>query len=285
MSTGTMSSRSTRDWAWPNLPAMTSTRTLIAFNTATASENKIHDDTVASRFGFTGGLVPGVDVFAYLAHMPMAAWGKDWLAGGQMRARFNRPVYDGDTTTVEAETDGADGMTMRVSARGELCATGSAKRKGALPPSLLLGVADMPAMEARPAASMQSLKVGATLGTLREVYTREAGLEHIAAVRDDAALYDDGRIANAAWLLRRANYVLADNVKLGPWIHVESAIDMHSLLWEGEELEVRAAVADNSDSKGHLIVTLDVQMLTGGRHVMSCRHWAIYEPRQVREAR
>jgi len=33
-----------------------------AFNTAKASENKIHDDAVARRFGFGGGLVPGVDV-------------------------------------------------------------------------------------------------------------------------------------------------------------------------------------------------------------------------------
>ena len=32
-----------------------------AFNTAKASENKIHDDDVARRFGFGGGLVPGVD--------------------------------------------------------------------------------------------------------------------------------------------------------------------------------------------------------------------------------
>lgn len=262
---------------------MTHTRTLIAFNTATESENKIHDDTVASRFGFTGGLVPGVDVFAYLAHRPMAAWGKDWLAGGHMQARFNRPVYDGDPTTVESEADGADGMVMRVSARGEACAAGSARRKGAPAPTQLLGVTEMPAMETRPKASMESLKVGATLGTLRDIYTREAGLEHLAAVRDDAALYDDGRIANAAWLLRRANYVLADNVILGPWIHVESTIDMHSLLMDGEELEVRAVVADNSDSKGHLIVTLDIQMLSGARQVMSCRHWAIYEPRQVRE--
>ena len=262
---------------------MTHTRTLIAFNTATASENKIHDDAVASRFGFTGGLVPGVDVFAYLAHAPMAAWGQDWLAGGHMRARFNRPVYDGDVTTVESEADGADGMVMRVSARGEACAAGSARRTGAAAAQQLLGVAEMPALETRPKASMESLTVGATLGTLREVYTREAGLEHIAAVRDDAKLYDDGRIANAAWLLRRANYVLADNVRLGPWIHVESTIDMHSLLVDGEELEVRAVVADNADAKGHLIVTLDVQMLSAKRHVMSCRHWAIYEPRQVRE--
>jgi hypothetical protein len=142
----------------------------------------------------------------------------------------------------------------------------------------------MPALESRPLASQASLKVGQTLGTLRERYTRSEGLDHIAAVRDDPALYDDGRIANAAWLLRRANYVLAENVKLGPWIHVESTIDMHSLLHDGEDLEVRAIVADNVDTKGHLMVVLDVQMLSTGRKVMSCRHWAIYEPRQVRDA-
>ena len=33
------------------------------------------------------------------------------------------------------------------------------------------------------------------------------------------------------------------------------------------------------------MVTLDVQMLTSARHIMSCRHLAIYEPRQVRETR
>lgn len=264
---------------------MTKIRTLVAFNTATASENKIHDDAVASKFGFTGGLVPGVDVFAYLAHEPMAAWGRDWLAGGHMRARFYKPVYDGDPTTVNSEADGADGMTFSVSARGDTCATGSANRVGAPAPHTLLNTAPMPAMDTRPPASQASLKVGQTLGTLRERYTRTEGLEHIAAVRDHPALYDDGRIANAAWLLRRANYVLAENVKLGPWIHVESAIDMHSLLHDGEDLEVRAIVADNVDTKGHLMVVLDVQMLTAGRPVMSCRHWAIYEPRQVRDAK
>jgi len=262
---------------------MTTTRTLIAFNTATASENKIHDDTVASRFGFTGGLVPGVDVFAYLAHAPMAAWGKDWLSGGFMQARFRNPVYDGDATTVTSTADGLDGLTLACSARGLACADGTARRTGAAAPTELLGVAEMPALETRPKASMESLRIGSTLGTLRETYTREAGLEHIEAVRDDAVLYDGGRIANAAWLLRRANYVLADNVKLGPWIHVESAIDMHGLLTDGEPLEVRAVVADNVETKGHLMVTLDVQMLSKGRHIMTCRHLAIYEPRQVRE--
>ena len=43
-----------------------------AYNTAKLSENKMHDDTVARRFGFSGGLVPGVDVMAYMMHLPVA---------------------------------------------------------------------------------------------------------------------------------------------------------------------------------------------------------------------
>src|SRR5215218_6636973 len=53
----------------------TTTYAVRAFNTATASDNKIHDDEVARRFGFSGGLVPGVDVYAYLTRAPAAAWG------------------------------------------------------------------------------------------------------------------------------------------------------------------------------------------------------------------
>ena len=39
---------------------------VVAFNTAHDSENKIHDDATARRFGFGGGLVPGVDVYGYM---------------------------------------------------------------------------------------------------------------------------------------------------------------------------------------------------------------------------
>ena len=43
-----------------------------AYNTAHASENKIHDGEVARRFGFDGGLVPGVDVYGYMSHPALA---------------------------------------------------------------------------------------------------------------------------------------------------------------------------------------------------------------------
>ena len=62
-----------------------------AHNGAAASENKIHDDTVAQRFGFKGALVPGVAVFAYMAHQPVARWGRAFLERGARTAGFRSP--------------------------------------------------------------------------------------------------------------------------------------------------------------------------------------------------
>jgi len=49
-----------------------------AKNTSTQSENKIHDDTLARRYGFRGGLVPGVIVYAYLTEPLVAGLGEAW---------------------------------------------------------------------------------------------------------------------------------------------------------------------------------------------------------------
>src|SRR3954468_3412530 len=79
------------------MPNRLETYRVEAYNTAKQSENKMHDDTVARRFGFSGGLVPGVDVFAYMMHVPVARWGRDFLSRGLIEARFIKPVYDGET--------------------------------------------------------------------------------------------------------------------------------------------------------------------------------------------
>src|SRR3977135_3728761 len=86
-------------WETVDMPALAAWE-LQAHNTATPSGNKIHDDEVARRYGFGGGLVPGVDLYAYLTHPPAEAWGLDWLERGTMQARFTKPVYEGDTVRV-----------------------------------------------------------------------------------------------------------------------------------------------------------------------------------------
>ena len=85
-----------------DMPSRLETYRVQAYNTAKLSENKMHDDTVAKRFGFSGGLVPGVDVMAYMMHLPVAKWGRAFLERGLIEARFVKPVYDGEIADVTA---------------------------------------------------------------------------------------------------------------------------------------------------------------------------------------
>src|SRR5579871_5116191 len=101
-----------------------------AFNTAKNSENRIHDDAVARRFGFHGGLVPGVEVYAYMTHLPVRHWGRAWLERGIAECRLLKPVYDRDRVSVTADQR-EGGLELRLEARGELCATCRAE----LPPA------------------------------------------------------------------------------------------------------------------------------------------------------
>ena len=130
-----------------------------AFNQAAASENKIHDDAVAQRFGFRGALVPGVAVFAYMAHQPVARWGRAWLERGAADCRFLKPVYDGDIVRVTAEAEG-EGIALLVESGGERCATGSASMP---PPCAAPAIDSLPTgvpPHERPKASEESLAAG-----------------------------------------------------------------------------------------------------------------------------
>ena len=136
-----------------------------AYNTAKASENKIHDDATARRFGFSGGLVGGVHVYAYMTHQPLAHWGRAWLERGTGDCKFSKPVYEGDIAEIVADETTA-GIDLRVISRGELCATGSARLPASVtpPPIADFQSATPPAHDARPPADEQSLAVGRWLG-------------------------------------------------------------------------------------------------------------------------
>ena len=77
-----------------------------AHNSSTASENRMHSDDVARRFGFQGGLVPGVTVFAYMTRPIVAHYGARWLERGWAEVSLTRPAYENDLLTVAAVTSG-----------------------------------------------------------------------------------------------------------------------------------------------------------------------------------
>ena len=75
-------------------------------NASSQSENRIHSDEVAKRFGFKGALVPGVTVFAHMTRPLVERYGERWLARGLAEVRFVKPAYEGDLLTV-ATSDAA----------------------------------------------------------------------------------------------------------------------------------------------------------------------------------
>jgi acyl dehydratase len=74
--------------------------------------------------------------------------------------------------------------------------------------------------------------------------------------------------------------VLSTNVKLGPWIHVESVVQHHALVRPGDIVEARATVTREWERKGHRFVELDVGLVVNtARVVTRICHTAIYQPR------
>jgi acyl dehydratase len=252
--------------------------TVVAFNTATASTNRIHDDGVAQAYGFRGGLVPGVDVYAYLTHIPVREWGRAWLEHGSMTARFVAPVYDGRTVTVSGTWDGAE-LAVSVDDGDARCATG---RAGRVPPAT-----DRPAPPAAavpaapPPAAADALRPGTVLGSIVDVFDADDHAQYLADVRETLPLYAADGIAHPGWLLRFANSALSRNVVLGPWIHVSSELALLGAVGDGETVEARAVVLDEFERKGHRFVTLDVAIAADTRPVQRITHTAIYRPRRL----
>jgi acyl dehydratase len=251
-----------------------------AYNTSKHSENKIHDDTVARKFGFSGGLVPGVDVLAYMLHMPVARWGRDFLARGLIEARFVKPVYDGEIAEVSAVED-ANGLTIEVQSKGELCATGTASLPAAAPSYSLNDFVAADAVKERKSVSSTSYELGKWLGCIPRDWNGDAAKDYLADIRETDPIYARENVGHPGLLPRIMNKVLVDNAILGPWIHVGSKMQLLSAGQVGDELTARAKVVGNYEKKGHRFVELDALVVANGTTPLAhIWHIAITQPRE-----
>ena len=126
------------------------------------SENKIHEDGVARQLGFSGALVPGVELFARTTTPLVAAWGEEWLSGGRIDLRFRRPVYDGEELLVDERA----GRLTVTGPDGEVRFLGSAARQAKRPDTAEIG-------EAPPAGHRGADPVDGPFGSVSEVGTVE----------------------------------------------------------------------------------------------------------------
>jgi hypothetical protein len=252
-----------------------------ANNLSRASENRIHDDEVAQRFGFTGALVPGVEVHAYACHPVVALWGLDWLTRGTIESRFLKPVYDKAPVLARAVPDASGGLDVTVESAGVLCATATATLPATPEPApALIDFAWSNPPAERPPASVDTLAVGVTLCTRPEPMSDRVLAEYLDGIGETAPLYAAERVIHPGLVLRQCNRALTQNVVLGPWIHVGSTVRNLGPARIGEALTVRARVLSNGDRKGHQFVELDALVIAGdARPVARVRHTAIWRLR------
>jgi len=233
---------------------------VLAVNTATQAENKIHHDDVAAQYGFRGGLIPGVTVYGYMTE-PLLSFAPQWIEHGTMQLRLLKPFYDGDAVIVQTEPQ-EDGSIRLTAERedGKVCATGIAgfaPQGEPAPP--LIPKAPVPELNERPVPSAETIVPGTLLGTI------------------ETTLAD----SDPATLLQLSNDILQRNFRLFPWIHIGSEIRNWSAGQAGDEVSVRGRVHDRFDRKGHEFIIADV-MLVGAndRVIQTVRHTAIYRLRQ-----
>jgi len=255
-----------------------------AYNTAHDSENKIHDDAVARRFGFGGGLVPGVDVYGYMTHLPVVRWGRAWLERGTAECRFYKPVYDGDIASVTASEEGG-GLDISVESRGEVCAAGRAGLTEVADLPRLDGFAKVPQRAARPPADEASLAAETWLGLEPYPVTPEMAARYLADSHEAAPVYAEEGLVHPRDILRSCNFVLSRNVVLGPWIHTASRVQHLGAVSVGNTLSARARITRNYEHKGHRFVEIDALVLANETSpIARIAHTAIYRLRQVAAA-
>jgi hypothetical protein len=262
------------------MPSRLETYRVEAYNTAKLSENKMHDDTVAKRFGFSGGLVPGVDVMAYMLHLPVRKWGRAFLERGLIEARFVKPVYDGEIADVKGEeSEGV--LSIEVESRGQLCDTGSVSLPASAPSVSLADFSEAAAVAERKPVDAASYELGKWLGTVPRAWAGEDAAGYLTDVRERDPIYLTEGLGHPGMLQRVMNKVLVDNAILGPWIHVGSRMQLLSAGKSGDELTARAKVTGNYEKKGHRFVELDALVVANGTTPLAhCQHIAIYQPRE-----
>jgi len=248
-------------------------------------ENKIHEDDLARQYGFKGGLVPGVTMYAWMTHPVVEALGVEWLERGEFETRFAKPIYYEEPATIRAHVAArtAGAITIEVAAHnsvGEVCgtATMSLERGGhASPPAVAdYAVAPLPAERPRVTrAHFESLKV---LGTPELDLNNNAAADYITRFGETLALFAGANApAHPGMHLDMANRALDRNVRMSPWIHVGSHGRHWSAARMGDRLAMRGRVESLFEKKGHEFVEADLLLVANGsRPVASIRHTAIY---------
>ncbi|MFK7914221.1 MAG: hypothetical protein AB8B93_09925 [Pseudomonadales bacterium] len=263
------------------------TYSVTARNFSAASDNKIHSDEIAKKYGFTGALVPGVAVFGHLVHPLVEQHGQAWLNRSVSALRLFKPAYHGDSLTIEHDTLSAATAPSAVSWQTDpLTTVSTAYGRGELLATLH---SQLPETSPTPFATPEQIGIkpaGRPLMTWESVIPEQAfpiRQWHIDAeenqryskeVADSNPLY--ATYAHPHWLLSTANTALVQEFEMPAWIHVGSELCIHSAIKVGDTITVNAVPVEKWERKGHQFVRLYLSYHRGTELTTEIMHTAIF---------
>ncbi|HDZ08860.1 hypothetical protein [Pseudohongiella sp.] len=267
-----------------------------AFNQVPDSDNRIHSDELAREYGFTGALVPGVTVSAYLIQPAVTAWGLHWLERGAAHATIKSPLYDEHEFMVEVEQQGPeDRYHAQLFSDDRLCAISEVWLPEALDvePEYQNHEVMADAWQA-PAANREVMEQLRQQGCPAKTFLWSAQHEMAAYLRRQSdmpvllrtqALADNNRnesgYANMSFLLGCANRHFAAVASMSPWIHLEIRAQNFQAVPLNTALISEMTITDLFNKKGHEFAdcVFSLFMADSKRCVCSIQQRAIYKMR------
>jgi acyl dehydratase len=252
-------------------------------NDALTSENKIHSDDIAKKFGFTGALVSGVSVFGHMTHPLINTYGQQWLESSIAEVRFIKPAYVDDLLSVEVQT-------VEDSDKNQHHITSALNQSGELLARMESWQPDQPAEAKLYADAGESV----TANTREEIHWDKIHLNQFAPeyefcvtpqqhdhslniMRDELSIYQHSTACVHPYsLLKECNQALMRMFILPAWIHVGSKIKHHRQIGVGEIVNVQTIPTDKWENKGHQFITLDVIFRVSGELALEVSHTAIF---------
>lgn len=257
---------------------------ILALNDAQESENRIHSDEIAEKYGFEGALVSGVNVFGYLTQPLVKAFGETFLSKGMMDVLFIKPAYQDDLLTLnteqmKSETSQRNCVTSISNENNKLLAKLESWLPLELPPINPLAQMKCPdKVVDRPEIEWDSITLNEPAPAYSWQPSAEKNQEHIDAQRDRSPLYrGDSAYLHPYFFLDACNRALMRLYILPAWIHTGSKICLRSPLKVGQAIEIRTMPVKKWKHKGHQFIKLYIAMWVEGSVAAEVEHTAIFK--------
>lgn len=243
---------------------------VVARNFSTSSENRMHSDEMAARYGFSGALVPGVAIYGHLVKPLVDHYGEAWLQNSCAEVKLIKPTYHGDQLTLTWL--GEDQDVSAANQHGELVALLSSEPLAALTENL--GLDGEIKTSSRPEIAWDNVLVNEVFSPRLITLDAQENERYCSEIADEDALYR--QFVHPHYLLSLANDALMQEYQMPAWIHVKSKISHRLALSVGQEVLLRCVVTDRWERKGHQFIAIHLSFWLGDDVAVDIKHQAIF---------